>query len=127
MRNIFYKKRLVGILVRTIKKGSLPVTDGVHALQMVTLKHPRDKYLMAHTHAPKKRVTTHLQECLVVRSGKIRIDLYAVPERIKFTTVTLKAGDCFILLDGGYGIRVLEDAEMLEFKNGPFIEDKVLL
>lgn len=126
MPNIIYKNKLVGILLSSFPKGSIPQTDDREPLQLVTLKHSKGKYLLAHTHRPIKRQTAKLQECLVVKKGRIRIDLYG-PDKKMFKKLNLKTGDLFILLNGGYGIHILEDAEMIELKNGPFIEDKVLI
>ena len=126
MPEVFYKGTQVGILIRTIRKGSVAVTNGGEPLQLVTLKHPKGSDIAAHTHAPRKRTVQKLQECLIVRKGRVRLDLYA-PDGTLFTRVTLKAGDSFILQNGGYGIHLLEDSELLEVKNGPFLDDKVLL
>ena len=126
MPEVFYKGTQVGILVRTVRKGSVAVTDGSEPLQLVTLKHPKHSYLAAHTHTPRRRIVRTLQECLIVKKGRVRLDLYA-PDGTLFTKVTLRAGDSFILQNGGYGIHLLEDSELLEVKNGPFLDDKVLL
>ena len=126
MEEIFYKETLVGIRVSAIPKGTAPVTDEREPLQMLTLKHPKGTYLKAHMHAPKERTTARLQECLIVRTGTIEIDLYE-PGGEQFKTITLSPGEAFILLRGGYGIRVTEDAELIEVKNGPYLEDKILL
>ena len=126
MEEIYYKKILIGLCVRRLKRGSNPVTPDKEPLQLVTLKQPKGHYFMPHRHTPKTRTTHHLQECLVVRKGKVRVDLYA-PGDIKFKSLALKEGELFILLKGGYGIRVLEDAELFELKNGPFLEDDKIL
>lgn len=127
MEKIFYKNILIGIWIKKLAKGSAPITNANEFVQVVGLKHPKGVYLKAHTHKPRRRVTLRLQEGLIVRKGKIKIDLYA-PESIKkFKSVTVKEGEMFLLLNGGYGIHILEDAELFEFKNGPFLEDKVLL
>ena len=126
MDKIFYKKILVGIRIRSMPKGTAPVTDQKEPLQMLTLKHPKGKYLLAHMHAPKKRTTSRLQECLIVRKGRVKIDLYGSDKKM-FRSIFLNAGEAFILMNGGYGIHIMKDAEMVELKNGPFIEDKVLL
>lgn len=126
MERIVYKKLVIGLLLRKLQKGSVPITDGKEPLQFVTLKHSKGKYLLAHTHAPKKRVTLKLQECLIVRRGSVRVDLYAPNKKI-FKKIILKSGDSFILQNGGYGIHMLKNSELIEVKNGPFIEDKVLL
>src|SRR3989344_3703836 len=124
--NIRYKNKLVAIFLGRFPNGSIPQTDGKEPLQLVTLKHSKGKYLVAHAHKPTKRQTDKMQECLIVKKGKIKIDLYG-PDKKMFKKVVMKTGDLLILLNGGIGIHILEDAEIIELKNGPFIEDKVLL
>ena len=124
--DIKYKNKLVAILIKKIPKGSIPHTKESEPLQLVTLKHPKGKYLMAHTHKPIKREINKLQECLIVKKGKIKLDLYGSDKKL-FKKIILKDGESLILLNGGYGIRILEDSELIELKNGPFIEDKILL
>ncbi len=126
MEQIIYKKKLVGLLIRSFPKGSLPQTDGKEPLQLVTLKHPKGKYLLAHCHQPKKRKIEKLQECLIIKKGRVKLDIYS-PDKKLIKSIILKTGDCFLLANGGYGIHILEDAEMYELKNGPFIEDKILI
>lgn len=124
--DIKYKDKLVAIFLGKFPKGSIPQTGGQESLQLVTLKHPKGRYLLAHTHKPTPRKTTKMQECIVVKKGKIKVDLYG-PDKKMFKKITMKVGDLLILLNGGYGIHILEDAEMIELKNGPFVEDKVLI
>lgn len=123
---MFYKKKIVAIFLGRFPNGSIPQTDGKEPLQLVTLKHPKGKYLLAHAHKPTKRQTEKMQECLIVKKGKIKVDLYG-PDKKMFRKLTMKTGDLLILLNCGIGIHILEDAEIIELKNGPFIEDKVLL
>jgi hypothetical protein len=124
--NITYKNKLVAILLKKIPEGSIPHTKESEPLQLVTLKHSEGKYLVAHTHKPIKRETNRMQECLIVKKGKIKLDLYG-PDKKLFKKIILKDGESLILLDGGYGIHILEDSELIELKNGPFIEDKIVL
>lgn len=126
MEQIFHKKTLVGIRVSSFKAGTRPITKESEPLQLIALKHPRGAYLKAHYHAPKKRITSKLQECLIVRKGKIKIDLYDSRHRY-IRALILKTGEAFILLNGGYGIHIQENAELIEVKNGPFKKDKVLI
>ena len=129
MQEFHYKKILVAVKITRIEKGSKPVTPESEPLQIVTLKHPKGAYLKAHAHAPRRRVTAGLQECLIVKKGSARIDLYAKVGRAykKFKTTSIKIGDILILVNGGYGIHITRDAELIEVKNGPFIEDKILI
>jgi len=126
MDKIFYKKVLVGFRLRIIPKGSIPITEGSEPLQVVTLNHPKGAYLKAHMHAPRKRQTASLQECLIIKKGKVKLDLYG-PDKKFVKYIYLSAGEMFLLMNGGIGIHVVKDAEMLEVKNGPFKEDKILI
>ena len=126
MEQIFYKKKLVAIKIAKMPAGTSPVTQGKEPFQALTLKHPKGKYLLAHKHKPRRRTTTRLQECLVILKGKVKIDLYG-PDDKKFKYIYLNAGEALLLANGGYGIHVMQNAEMMEFKNGPFLEDKILI
>ncbi|OGN01559.1 MAG: hypothetical protein A3G51_02785 [Candidatus Yanofskybacteria bacterium RIFCSPLOWO2_12_FULL_43_11b] len=126
MSDILYKNKLVAIFLNRLPGGSIPQTEGKEPLQLVTLKHPKGKYLVAHAHKPTKRQTEKMQECLIVKKGKIKADLYG-PDKKMFKKVIMKTGDLLLVLNGGIGIHILEDAEILELKNGPFVEDKILI
>ena len=106
-----------------MSKGSIAHTDGKQSLELLTLKYPKGSHLKPHIHLSQKRITSHLQECFIVRKGRVRIDLYG-PDKKFFKYVYLKAGELFIALAGGHGFHIMEDTEMVELKNGPFKDDK---
>lgn len=126
MDEFSYQGKVVAFRLKTIPDGSKPITPDDQPLQLVTLKHPKGTELKAHMHTPVQRVTEKLQECLFLRKGKLKVDLYA-RDKTLFESVTLEAGEALFLLDCGIGIQMLEDSEAMEFKNGPFAEDKVLI
>jgi hypothetical protein len=125
MEKIFYQDKLIGLRFKALAKGSVPVTEDKQPLQIVTLKHQKGAYLKAHGHRPRQRVTERLQECLIVRKGRIKLDLYG-PDKKLFKHLFLATGDFFISMGGGIGIHFMADSEIIEVKNGPFKEDKVL-
>lgn len=122
----FFNKKIIGIKISKVTTGSVPITSPDQPLQIVTLKHKKGGYLKAHTHIPKERKTQRLQECIFVKKGRIKIDLYTTDKRY-VRSLFLKEGQIFLLVEGGYGIHIVEDCEMFEFKNGPFVEDKQLI
>lgn len=126
MEKIIHKNVLIAIRVKKFKKGSVPLTDPTESLQLIAYKHREGKYTKPHIHKPKKRVTSKLQECLVVIKGKIKVDLYT-PDKKFFKYIYLSAGEAVMLTNGGHGVHVLKDSEIIEIKNGPFIEDKVMI
>ena len=104
----------------------MPLTDLREPLQVLVHKRKMGEYTKAHIHTPKKRVNQKLQECLVVIKGKIKIDLYA-PDKKFIKSIFLSAGQAVIFMNGGHGIHIVKDAEIIEVKNGPFVQDKVLI
>lgn len=126
MADIVFEGVRVGILLRSLARGTTAVTDRREPLQLVSLRHPGGTTVSAHMHARRTRVTTGLQECVIVKTGRIRLELYS-PSGTMFRRITLKAGDAFILQRGGYGIQFLEASEVLEVKNGPYLDDKMPL
>lgn len=127
MDKIYFKDQLLGIKVTSIPEGSIPTTDGDAPLQLVTLKHPAGAKLVPHLHKDVTHTTGAAETCFVVKKGEINIDVYT-SEKEFATKINLKEGDVFITLNGsGHGIEILEDSEILEIKNGPYIEDKILI
>lgn len=118
-------KIIAAIFDGKFEDGTKPLTEEQLALQVIALKHLKGKKLVAHAHRPTERKTEKLVEMLLILSGAVEITLYDNQEIIE--KVVLNPHNGVLLIDGGISIEILEDAEMLEFKNGPFMEDKVLL
>lgn len=117
----------MGIKLSKLPKGSIPVTGPDLPLQLVSLKHPKGSFLKPHLHKKLRRVTNLSETCFVVKKGKVRIDLYT-PDKIFFKYIVLSPGQVFISSNGsGHSIKMLKDSEILEIKNGPFLEDKILI
>jgi len=126
VEKITYNNTLIAIRIKKFKNGVTSLTDPSQPLQLVTHKRSTGEYTKAHVHAPKRRITENLQECLVVIKGKIKIDFYA-PDKKYFKSIYLSPGEIIILMNGGHGVHILKDSEVIEIKNGPFIDDKVLI
>lgn len=126
MEKFYYKKTLIGIRVSKFPKGSTPQTDPKEPVGILTFKHPKGSHFQRHTHKPVKRITPRLEECFIVRKGRIKINLYG-PDKRYFKSIYLKTGQAFLTVAGGHEITVLEDCEMFEVKNGPYKNDKVFI
>jgi len=88
----------------------------------------KGEIIEAHTHCLIKREISLTQEVLIIRKGKIRVDFYDSEKRY-FDSRILKPGDVILLTGGGHGYEALEDVEMAEIKQGPYLgkDDKVRL
>jgi hypothetical protein len=94
--------------------------------QLGYMHHPSGKIISPHYHQPHPRAVMQTQEVLVIRRGKLRVDFYSYDFSYLESRV-LTAGDIILLVAGGHGFEVLEEIEMIEVKQGPYIgdEDKV--
>jgi hypothetical protein len=99
------------------------VTPDSFSQQLAYMSHPAGKNIEPHVHNYCPRQVFINQEVLVIRKGKLRMDLYS-GERQYLESRVLTAGDVVLLASGGHGFHVIEDVEMIEAKLGPFIGDK---
>lgn len=128
MNKIFYKGKLIGIKITRMDKKTRPVTHAKEYLQLLTIKHPKGTRLDSHYHSSGNLKIKYVQECLFLRKGKVRLDIHGPRPVFKFIKyIYLNPGDAFIVLNGGYGIKMIKDSELFEAKSGPFYDDKVVI
>ena len=94
-------------------------TPGEFSQQLGMLIHPKGKIVKRHRHKLVKREIFRTQEVLVLLAGKIRVELFD-DEGDKLKTLILKPGDAILLAQGGHKVKVLEDAKIIEVKQGPY-------
>ena len=127
MRTIEKNGKTIAIVFDgTFEDGTKPVTEEFLPLQIVALKHKKGKKFVPHTHGPKKRTTEKLAEALMIFSGVVKVSVFD-EINLPIEDIVLKEGEGVMIVNGGIGIEILEDAEMMEFKNGPFVEDKIVI
>jgi hypothetical protein len=76
----------------------------------------------AHTHNPVSREVSYTQEALFIQKGKLHIDFYTQQQEYRMSRL-LGAADVILLIAGGHGFEVLEELNMIEIKQGPYIGD----
>ena len=91
--------------------------DSVH--QLGVLRWPRGHLIDAHVHNPIVRKLDSTQEVLFIRAGAVRVDLYGDDQKY-LSSLALSAGDVIFLASGGHGFEILEDADIVEVKQGPY-------
>jgi hypothetical protein len=77
----------------------------------------------AHFHGDVKREIYDTQEVLIIKKGKVKINLYDSSKKYLDSRI-LKKGDIILLAEGGHGLEMLEDVEMIEIKQGPYFKEK---
>lgn len=104
-------------------------TDPSQPQQLAAMRYPAGHVVPAHRHLENQRYVPRTQEVLVVRSGVIVVSFYRSSGEF-VATRTLRAGDVVHLSGGGHKVEVVEDADVLEIKTGPYYgrdKDKILL
>jgi len=89
-------------------------------LQVGDVVHPHGHEIVRHVHVPVARRPMPKAEVLLVRCGRCEIDVYDRNRKL-VATRELLAGDVAVLLDGGHGIRMLEDTVLFEVRDGPYL------
>ena len=87
------------------------------------MKREKGEIIEPHVHNEVNREIVRTQEVLIVRSGKVQVDLYN-GENLYWGSFTLGAGDLVLLAFGGHGFTMLETTEILVIKQGPYLGDQ---
>jgi mannose-6-phosphate isomerase-like protein (cupin superfamily) len=94
--------------------------------QLGIMRHEAGHRVLPHIHNVVAREVHRTQEVLLVREGSCELDLYG-ENREFVASLVLSLGDVVLLASGGHGLRMLEECELLEVKQGPYlgVDDKV--
>ena len=87
------------------------------------MSYEKGKEIQAHVHKPFRRETYGTQEVIFVKKGKVQVDFFSADLK-PVTSRILEENDWLVLLSGGHGFKILEDAQMMEVKNGPYAGDQ---
>ena len=110
----------------SISESKYFVTDNDAELQIATFNLEKNIEILKHIHPPQNRNIETTGEVLVVLEGEIEFEIY--DEELNFCKSGIaKAGNMLILIRGGHGLKILDDAKFIEVKQGPYDEsiDKV--
>jgi mannose-6-phosphate isomerase-like protein (cupin superfamily) len=95
------------------------VTTPDLAQQVGFVVYPAGGVIKRHIHKNVDRQNISSSEALIVRQGRLEIDIYDQSKRL-LATRELQAGDFVLMVSGGHGFRILENAILLEVKLGPY-------
>ncbi len=125
IENITHNNKQLAIIIRKDykKDGVKFFTPNDYSQQLAYMSHKRGHKIDAHTHNKVRRSVHFTQEVLVIRKGKLRVDFYDSEQNYLESRI-LEEGDVILLADGGHGFEVIEDLEMIEIKQGPYLGDE---
>jgi mannose-6-phosphate isomerase-like protein (cupin superfamily) len=116
------KDQLLAIIIPAAyrSEGIQFFTPDDYSQQLAFMCHPAGKEIAPHVHNVVKRDVHLTQEVLVIRTGRLRVDFFDDGQNYLFSHI-LAAGDVILLSGGGHGFEVLEEVEMYEIKQGPYL------
>ncbi|MDB5205622.1 MAG: hypothetical protein JWR72_697 [Flavisolibacter sp.] len=123
-----HNDQLLAIIIRASfsKSGIEFFTPNDFSQQLGYMNRPQGYIIEPHMHSHIERRVVLTQEVLFIKSGTVRIDFYDSDQAYLESRVLAK-GDVILLAAGGHGFQMLEDAEIIEVKQGPYsgTDDKI--
>jgi mannose-6-phosphate isomerase-like protein (cupin superfamily) len=125
VQQIVHDNELLALILsnRFAEPGIHFFTPSELSQQLAYMKYETGKCIPAHVHNPVHRDVFYTQEVLFIKKGKLRVDFYSTSQEYLESRV-LEGGDVILLITGGHGFEVLEDLEMVEVKQGPYVGDQ---
>jgi mannose-6-phosphate isomerase-like protein (cupin superfamily) len=125
IEKITNQEQLLAIIIshRFNESGIHFFTPDELSQQLAYMHHPTGKVIQPHVHNPVIREVTYTQEVLFIKNGKLRVDFYNDQQEYLDSRI-LEAGDVILLVTGGHGFEVLEEIEMIEVKQGPYVGEQ---
>jgi hypothetical protein len=122
IKNITYENNLLALIVsdKFKRHGIHFLTQPEFSQQLAYMHHPKGKLIQPHVHNPVPREVQYTQEVLFIKRGKLRVDFYTENQDYLESHI-LESGDVILLISGGHGFEVLEELEMIEVKQGPYV------
>ena len=90
--------------------------------QLGYMKHKKGHKIKPHLHNKVERTVNFTFEVLFIKSGVVKVNFYDLNKKHLDSNI-LNKGDVILLAFGGHGFEIIEDAEMIEVKQGPYAGD----
>ena len=119
---VLWGKTVLAVLLTNSfrEEGIMFFTPDTFYQQLGYMNRPKGYDIPPHDHNPIARKVEWTQETLFIRSGRVRLDLYAPDTRSYLESRILYPGDVVLLAHGGHGFHMLEASEIVEVKQGPY-------
>jgi len=113
--------QIIGIIIPStyFKEGIDFFTPNEFSQQVGYMNRPGGYIIPPHTHNLVERNVALTQEVLIIKSGIVRVDFYDSQQHYLESRIVGK-GDLVLLANGGHGFEIIEQAEIIEVKQGPY-------
>jgi len=120
--SVVHNGKLLSIIIRTSYQsdGIRFFTPDDFSQQLAYMSREKNYVISPHVHNIVQRDVNLTQEVLLIKSGKVRVDYYD-DDKNYLESKILNQGDVVLLAYGGHGFEMLEDSEIIEIKQGPYV------
>lgn len=125
VETVIHGDRVLAIILRRTHDGEgiQFFTPPEYSQQLGYMKRPAGYRIQPHVHLQVERKSVLTQEVLFVKRGRVRVNFYGDADQ-KVTDREIETGDVILLSEGGHGFEMIEESELIEVKQGPYLEDK---
>lgn len=125
VERIIYNELCLAVIIRSnySKEGIEFFTNDNDSQQLGYMNRPKGYEIKPHRHNIVQREVHLTQEVLYIKSGKVRVDFYTNDQEYVQSKI-LDKGDVILLSDGGHGFIMLEESEIIEIKQGPYVGER---
>lgn len=122
---VYSGEDIIALILRAkfSSEGTKFLTPKSFSQQLGFIKKEKDEKIKLHKHNMVKRNVINTQEVLFIKAGKVKVNLYS-KDREFIRSVMLNPGDTILLASGCHGFDFLEKTEMIEVKQGPYLENQ---
>ena len=122
IETISYSEEIYAIVIRSnfSSRGIEFFTPNSFSQQLGYMNRPKGYKIKPHLHNLVKREVKQTQEVLFIKSGRVKVNFYD-KEKVYLESITLEKGDIILLASGGHGFEMLENSEIIEVKQGPYV------
>jgi len=124
IERVFWGDTEYAIIIRATHttEGIEFFTPPTYSQQLALMQRPRGYVIDPHHHNTVDRKVTFTSEVLFIRRGCVRVDFFDISQAYVDSRV-LNTSDVILLISGGHGFSMLEDSEIVEVKQGPYVGD----
>jgi len=124
IEKFIHKKKIYAEIIRANVKSSSTkfFSNPKSSFQFGFVAHKKGCFELPHYHKRIKRKISDLQQVLFVQRGKIEVKFYNKNKKL-IKNILIKKGDAINIVQGIHSINVLETAQCITVKQGPFISD----
>lgn len=121
IEKIYFNEQLLSVIIRDNyhAEGITFITPDDFPHQLGYMNREKGYVIAPHVHNKVPRNIDFTQETLIIKSGVVRVDFYTQEQEYLESRIVYK-GDIILLAAGGHGFKMIQPAEIIEIKQGPY-------